>query len=173
MQRNDKKYGEMSMGYTIRTIEKSDDLAVEAVIRSCLVEFGANHPGTAWTDPYLNRFSEVYNSEGNRYWVAADETGKIVGGVGVGTLTGGDDPQICELQKMYCLPEARGTGVAQQLMDVALAYAKRYYKAVYLETLDNMVAAQRFYEKFEFSRINYRIGDTGHSGCGVCYLKEL
>ena len=56
------------MNYTIRPIEKKDDLAVEKVIRSCLIEFGANHEGTAWADPYLNRFSEIYNSPGNQYW---------------------------------------------------------------------------------------------------------
>ena len=36
------------MSYTIRTIEKRDNLAVEAVIRTCLIEFGADHEGTAW-----------------------------------------------------------------------------------------------------------------------------
>ena len=72
------------MNYTIREIEKRDDKAVEGVIRACLIEFGANHEGTAWADPDLCRFSEIYNTDGNRYWVAQDENGKIVGGVGIG-----------------------------------------------------------------------------------------
>ena len=41
------------MNYIIREIEKSDDKKIEAVIRSCLIEFGANHEGTAWVDPDL------------------------------------------------------------------------------------------------------------------------
>lgn len=77
-------------------------------IRTCLIEFGAAREGTAWADPDLGRFSEIYNTEGNRYWVAEDERGKVVGGVGIGALKGAEG--ICELQKMYCLPEARGHG---------------------------------------------------------------
>ena len=93
------------MSYTIRPIEAKDNAAVERVIRTCLIEFGANHEGTAWADPDLGRFSEIYNTPGNRYWVAEDETGNVVGGTGIGKLT----YTVCELQKMYCLPQARGS----------------------------------------------------------------
>ena len=86
-----------------------------------MIEFGANHAGTAWADPDLGRFSEIYNTEGNKYWVARDTDGKIVGGVGVGRLEGAEG--VCELQKMYCLKEARGTGIAHKLIDTALEYA--------------------------------------------------
>ena len=61
------------MGYIIREIESKDNKDVENVIRTCLIEFGANHEGTAWADPNLGRFSEIYNTEGNKYWVAIDE----------------------------------------------------------------------------------------------------
>ena len=107
--------------YSIRTIEPHDNAQVEAVIRSCLIEYGANHEGTAWSDPYLGRFSEVYEPVDSEYWVAVDESGRVVGGVGIGALPGVEG--VCELQKMYCLPEARGTGVAHRLMDEALAFA--------------------------------------------------
>ena len=108
------------MKYIIREIKSIDNKKVENIIRTCLIEFGANHEGTAWTDPNLGRFSEIYNADGNKYWVAINENDKIVGGVGIGKLEGIDN--ICELQKMYCLPEARGTGIAQQLINVALEY---------------------------------------------------
>lgn len=157
------------MSYTIREIEKKDNKSVEIVIRTCLIEFGANHDGTAWSDPDLGRFSEIYNSQGNKYWVAEDETGKIVGGTGIGYLT----DEICELQKMYCLPDARGTGVANRLMEAALEYAKKYYKKCYLETLDNMTRAQRFYEKYGFCRVDKPVVITEHYACEVKYLKEL
>ena len=157
------------MNYIIREIEKRDNKAVESVIRSCLIEYGGNHEGTAWQDPDLGRFSEIYNTEGNKYWVAEDENGKIVGGTGIGYLT----KEICELQKMYLLPEARGTGVAHTLMQMALYYAKRYYKSCYLETLDNMARAQRFYERYGFARVHKPIVITEHFACEVKYLKEL
>ena len=124
------------MKYNIREIEEKDNKEVENVIRACLIEFGANHEGTAWADPNLGRFSEIYNTDGNKYLVAIDENGKIVGGVGIGKLDGIED--VCELQKMYCLPETRGTGISHKLMDMALEYAKKYYSKCYLETLSNI-----------------------------------
>ena len=51
----------------IRVIRPGDDAAVEAVIRACLVEFGANREGFAWADPDLGRFSQVYSRPGARY----------------------------------------------------------------------------------------------------------
>ncbi len=159
------------MDYQIREIEKRDDKAVEHVIRSCLIEYGANHEGTAWADPDLSRFSEIYNSEGNKYWVAENKEGQIVGGVGIGRLSGIED--VCELQKMYCLPEVRGCGLAHKLIEEALQYAANYYQRCYLETLDNMKAAQRFYEKYGFQRIKEPIVKTEHFACDVRYIKEL
>lgn len=159
------------MEYKIREIEAKDNKEIENVIRTCLIEFGANHEGTAWCDPNLSRFSEIYNTEGNKYWVAVDENEKIVGGVGIGKLDGIND--VCELQKMYCLPETRGTGVSHKLVDIALEYAGKYYKRCYLETLKNMVAAQRFYEKYGFERIYEPLVKTGHFACDVRYIKNL
>ena len=95
--------------YKIREIVKNDNKDVENVIRTCLIEYGANHEGTAWADPDLGRFSEIYNKEGHKYWVIENNEGKIVGGAGIGKLTG--TKEVCELQKMYCLPEVRGSGI--------------------------------------------------------------
>ena len=69
------------MKYKIREIKEKDNKEIESVIRSCLIEYGGNHEGTAWTDPNLGRFSKIYNTEGNKYWVVTDENNKIVGGV--------------------------------------------------------------------------------------------
>lgn len=159
------------MNYRIREIEKKDDKKIESVIRFCLIEYGAAQEGTAWADPDLCRFSEIYHSAGNKYWVAEAEDGRIVGGVGIGRLAGVE--QVCELQKMYCLPEVRGTGLSHKLMDEALAYAGRYYQRCYLETLDNMKEAQRFYEKYGFQRIREPIVKTAHFACDIRYIKDL
>lgn len=159
------------MQYTIREIEKKDNNKIEAVIRACLVEFRADHDGTAWADPDLGRFSEIYNTEGNQYWVVENESGEIVGGAGIGQLLGVEG--VCELQKMYCLPDTRGTGTSHALMDTALEYAKKYYTKCYLETLGSMVAAQRFYEKYGFKRTCDAVTVTEHYACDVHYIKEL
>ncbi len=158
------------MPYTIRTIQPADDGAVEHVIRSCLIEYGANHAGTAWADPDLCRFSQVYNAPDRCYWVAL-EGDQVVGGVGIGPLPGFGE--VCELQKMYCLPQARGTGIAQRLLDLALEFARDHYRQVYLETLPNMKPAQRFYEKNGFRLLPGPLAQTGHFACDVCYLLQL
>ena len=155
------------MNEVIRTIRPADNAAVEALIRTCLIEFGANHAGTAWADPDLGRFSEVYSAENSCYWVAENAAKEIVGGVGIGPLPGSED--ICELQKMYCLPSSRGTGTAHRLMETALAFAKEHYSACYLETLSNMKAAQRFYEKYGFQKVDAPPVPTPHFACDVRY----
>lgn len=159
------------MKYNIREIEEKDNKAVENVIRTCLIEFGANHEGTAWADPDLGNFSGIYNKEGYKYWVIEDNEGNIVGGAGIGKLTGTEE--VCELQKMYCLPEARGTGISHKLMKIAIQYAKKYYKRCYIETLSNMIAANKFYKKYGFNKLDKPLVETAHNACDVWYIKEL
>ncbi|TCZ78258.1 N-acetyltransferase [Paenibacillus albiflavus] len=154
----------------IREIEARDNKQIEEVIRTCLMEFGGDREGLAWADPFLGRLSEVYVAEGSKYWVV-EHDGRIVGGCGIGPMQNLEG--ICELQKMYCLPEARGTGTANKLMLIALEYAGQNYSQCYLETLDNMTSANRFYKKHGFIELDQPLGDTGHYSCDVWYLKDL
>ena len=155
----------------IREIRPGDDAAVEAVIRACLVEFGADREGFAWSDPDLGRFSQVYAASGSRYWVVETSEGAVVGGAGIGPLPGAEG--VCELQKMYCLPQARGTGAAHGLMGLALDFAARYYRQCYLETFHTMAAANRFYQKYGFRRLEAPYLPTPHFSCDIWYLKDL
>lgn len=158
------------MSYTIRPIEARDNKRVAWIVRFCLDEYRAPHEGSAWSDPDLERFSEIYSSPGNAYWVAEDENGTVFAGAGVGAM---GIEGVCELRKMYCLPEYRRRGVAHALLVTALDYAARCYRRCYLETFSNMREAQRFYEKHGFVRTQERLGDTGHYLCDVLYVKEL
>lgn len=159
------------MKYKIREIEQRDNKAVENLIRTCLIEFGGNREGLAWADPFLGQLSEVYTVEGSKYWVAEDENGDIIGGAGIGRLEGTED--VCELQKMYCLQHARGVGVSHDLMKQALEYASKYYKKCYLETLSNMIAANKFYVKYGFERLEKPYIETEHYACDVWYIRDL
>ena len=158
------------MSYTIRPVEAKDNKRIAWLVRFCLDEYHAPHEGSAWSDPDLERFSEVYNSPGNAYWVAEDESGTVVAGAGIGSL---GSEGVCELRKMYCVPEHRGKGVAHALLETALAYAARYYRLCYLETFSNMLSAHRFYEKHGFTRTDRHYGDTGHYLCDVLYIRTL
>ena len=154
----------------IRLIEEKDNQEVEQLIRTCLLEFNANKPGCAWEDPNLGQFFQVYQPMNMQYLVVENE-GHIVGGCGIGPVDGKDD--VCELQKMYCLLETRGTGIAQQLLDLSLDFAKKHYSKCYLETFENMVAANKFYIKNGFQLLDKPIVDGPHFACDKWYIKDL
>ena len=154
----------------IREIEERDNEQVESLIRTCLIEFGADKPGCAWEDPNLGCFYQVYQEEKSKYWVVEDNN-KIVAACGIGLLANTKD--VCELQKMYSLKEARGTGIAAELLEISLKFAKEYYKECYLETFDNMVAANKFYKKHGFIQLEKPIVETEHYACDVWYIKTL
>ena len=159
------------MTETIREIKEQDNAAVEAIIRSCLKEYGGDREGTAWCDPDLGRFSEIYGEPEMRYWVAEDHAGRILGGAGFGPLPG--EEGVCELQKMYTLPEARGTGIAHRLVETVLQHAADHYALCYLETFGNMSRAQSFYRKHGFEQTDQPMGSTGHISCDVFFTKRL
>ena len=159
------------MTVTIREIKDQDNAAVEAIIRSCLKEYGGDREGTAWCDPDLGRFSEIYGEPEMRYWVAEDHAGRILGGAGFGPLPG--EEGVCELQKMYTLPEARGTGIAHRLVETVLQHAADHYALCYLETFGNMSRAQSFYRKHGFEQTDQPMGSTGHISCDVFFTKRL
>lgn len=154
----------------IREIEEKDNEKVESLIRTCLIEFGANKPGCAWSDPNLGCFYEVYKNEKSKYWVV-EENGEIVAGCGIGPVDGVEN--VCELQKMYSLKEARGSGIASELLKISLEFAKKYYKQCYLETFSNMVAANKFYKKNGFIQLDKPLVETEHYACDVWYIKSL
>ncbi|TVY11071.1 GNAT family N-acetyltransferase [Paenibacillus cremeus] len=156
----------------IRKIRSEDNSTIEAIIRNCLIEFGGNRAGLAWEDESLSRLSDYYNHEGRAYWVAFDESGKMLGGCGIAEF-GFPEDKICELQKMYLITEARGTGTAAELLQTALLFAKQHYKACYLETLQNMQAANRFYVKHGFQLLDAPLAGSDHFACDAWYIREF
>lgn len=158
------------MKLKIREIEDKDNKQIENVIRTCLIEFGGNREGLAWADPCLSELSKVYNTDGNKYWVIVDEKDDVLGGCGIGKR---EIDGVCELQKMYCMKNIRGTGIASKLMEIALDYAKKYYNSCYIETLSNMIAANKFYKKYGFEKLDEPLIKTEHYACDVWYLKKF
>jgi putative acetyltransferase len=157
---------------TIRKIEKKDNPAVASLIRAVFDELNIPKVGTAYADPYLDLMFEEYNKPKSVYFVVECE-GKILGGAGVAHLEN-EAESICELQKMYFLPEVRGLGIGSQMMENCLQAAKDFgYKKCYLETMPFMHDAQKLYKKVGFEYICAPMGSTGHVSCPVWMLKEL
>ena len=160
------------MNYIIREIEPKDNLKIATVIRNVFEELDAPKVGTAYADPHLNTLFEVYQDDTEIYFVVEkDEI--ILGGCGIGKLIDAEI-KICELQKMYLAKEARGKGIAKELMQKCLTFAKQVgYDKCYIETLPFMKDAQKLYVKSGFTYIDGPIGATGHNACDVFMIKDL
>ncbi len=102
-----------------------------------------------------------------------ENNGRIVGVAGIAPLANEAD-SICELQKMYFLPETRGIGIGTEMMEVCIQSARNFgFEKCYLETMPFMLNAQKLYKKTGFEYISGPMGSTGHVSCPVWMLKEL
>ncbi|MEL6384821.1 MAG: GNAT family N-acetyltransferase [Cyanobacteria bacterium J06626_18] len=158
------------MTFEIREIQPQDNAQLAAIIRQILTEFGANRPGFAWSDPELDTLSAAYASKEAIYYVVTVSS-TIVGGAGIAPFPC-QTPNLCELQKMYLVPESRGMGIGQALMDKLLQTAETLgYQGCYLETFHTMSGAIRLYEKSGFEPLPKPLGNSGHTSCNQFYLR--
>lgn len=156
----------------IREIQPKDNAAVASVVRQVLVDLGVPKVGTAYADKALDDMYGAYDVPQATYFVA-EEGGRIIGCAGVAQLENFDG-NVCELQKMYFLEEARGKGLGARMIDACLAKAKEFgFEACYLETMPYMKAAQKLYQKNGFEYIDAPMGNTGHYSCPVWMLKKI
>lgn len=156
----------------IREIQETDNPAVAALIRAVLTEMEVPKVGSAFADPSLDYMYQHYQQDRGAYYVV-EVDGVVCAGGGFGSLPGAAS-EVCELQKMYMLPQTRGLGLGQQLIERCVEDAKKLaYTQCYLETLPNMVAAQKLYQKMGFQYIDAPMGSTGHNACPVWMLLKF
>ncbi|HEY0091467.1 MAG TPA: GNAT family N-acetyltransferase [Flavobacterium sp.] len=156
----------------IRQIRPQDDPEIAKVIRDVLIEHNVPKVGTAYADPQLDYMYRAYDHPYSVYFVVEKE-GKIIGGAGIAHLEK-EESDICELQKMYFLREARGLGLGTAMMQKCLEAAKDFgYTKCYLETMPYMTDAQKLYQKSGFHYISAPMGNTGHNACPVWMLRKL
>lgn len=156
----------------IREIQPEDNQQIASVIRQVFIDDNYPKVGTAFADSQLDYMFENYNKPKAIYFVI-EENGKILGGVGIAKLDNSDE-NICELQKMYFLQEVRGKGIGFQIIEKCLQKAKEFgYEKCYLETLPEMLVAQKLYKKVGFDYICSPLGGTGHTSCPVWMIKSI
>lgn len=157
----------------LRPMVASDNPSVARVIRTVSAEFGLTaDKGYTVADPNLDRLFELYSEAHSAYWVV-EMDGEVVGGGGIAPLLC-SSPDICELQKMYFLPQLRGLGLARRLALQALDFARdRGFRRCYLETTASLTRAIALYEQLGFEHITEPLGCTGHVDCEVRMLKAL
>lgn len=128
--------------HTILPFEKEHESSIEALMNEIQQEFDL---------PFRNPHSvsvSNYVESGNLFWVALHEN-RVVGTIALSHF----DTETGVLRNLFVAKEHRGTNatVAKSLLNTALDKAKNLgYSAVYLGTMDQFKAAQRFYTKNEF-----------------------
>jgi len=157
---------------TIRKIEINDNSIIASIVKEVMTEYKADPKTTVLGDPRLLTMYQNYQDARAEYFVAESEN-KIVGGAGIKQLDGGDI-NICELQRMFLLKEARGKGIGKKLMQLCIKSAKKFgYKTIYIESLGGMHEAISLYRSFGFKEIDMPLGATGHGGCDVNMILEI
>ncbi|MBC7796350.1 MAG: GNAT family N-acetyltransferase [Pyrinomonadaceae bacterium] len=162
----------MTNEISVRTIEPQDNKELAKIVRDTLAEFGSDKPGTVYYDPTTDKLFELFQKERSCYFVAFRDD-KMLGGAGI-YPTENLPPDVCELVKVYLLPESRGIGLGKQLILQCLEAANGFgYKQVYLETMPEMKIAIPLYERLGFQYLENSMGNSGHFGCDVWMIKSL
>jgi N-acetylglutamate synthase-like GNAT family acetyltransferase len=99
------------------------------------------------------RMKQVAHVMGNQFWVALDNQ-QLVGTIGLMRLK---DYNAC-LKSMFVAKDYRSKGVANLLLKTLLDYCKKKsVQHVYLGTMSQMKAAQSFYEKNGFLKVEGKL----------------
>ncbi|HQS83576.1 MAG: GNAT family N-acetyltransferase [Alphaproteobacteria bacterium 16-39-46] len=142
--RDDIKIGALS---TSRTLRKQIVTMIEEIQKN---EFSI--PISDDTNLCVLRAEEdFYYYQTSNFWYAANSTGKILGSIGLKKI----DAHYGEIKKFFVVKDYRGKGVAQKLMETLLKSAvKHHFEFLVLGTVDKLHAAQKFYTKQGFLRID-------------------
>ncbi|GAB3796634.1 GNAT family N-acetyltransferase [Virgibacillus kimchii] len=156
----------------IRQIEEKDNKTMEQIIKRSLESFGLDIPGTAYFDPQLGSLAQYYREQPNaNYWVVVNEQNEVAGGVGIAPF--GEEPGVCELQKLYISPEYQGRGLAKELMKTALDFAQEHYTYCYLETMEKLQAANQLYVRLGFQELEKPLEGSEHSTMDTWFIKKI
>jgi putative acetyltransferase len=134
---------------TIRSATNADEARVTELVFGVLAEYGLQaDPET--TDADLRDIEGNYLRRGGLFEVI-EEGETLVGSVGLYPI----DENVCELRKMYFIPEARGQGLGKYMLVRMVDQARSLgFKRIVLETSSKLTAANRLYTSFGFTRVD-------------------
>jgi ribosomal protein S18 acetylase RimI-like enzyme len=119
--------------------------------------------------PDLLKISETYQKDKGNFWIAV-ENEEVVGTIGLRNY--GNNRGY--LKRFYVDKNFRGTGLAQKLLATLVDFAKENnYKEIFLGTSEKMIAANKFYLKMGFKRIDSLPIDILNPGDTVFYKTSL
>lgn len=156
----------------IRKIQKKDNVALAALIRTVFDEFNAPKTGTVYDDSETDHLFETFENK-NAVLFVAEEQGMIIGACGIYPTQDLPTGHV-ELVKLYLKKEARGKGLGEKLFLKSIEWAKENgYHSIYLECFPEFRSALRMYNKAGFKILDHPLGKSGHTSCSVWMLKEL
>lgn len=136
--------------FTIQTYQDENQQAViDLVLPIQQVEFGV--PVTIHDQPDLLTIPDFYQKDKGNFWVAKNGE-KVVGTIGLIDIGHG----AAAIRKMFVRSDFRGreTGTGQALLNTAIHWCRQSgINSIYLGTVEQLKAAQRFYEKNGFDKI--------------------
>jgi DNA-binding MarR family transcriptional regulator/N-acetylglutamate synthase-like GNAT family acetyltransferase len=101
--------------------------------------------------PVLRAEESFYYHNTCNFWYAVDEQGSIIGSIGLRKI----NETQGEVKKFFLIPEYRGLGIAQLLLQTLVKSALKHgFVELFLGTVEQLQAAQRFYEKVGFKVVN-------------------
>ena len=157
--------------YRIRPILPRDNAQAALIIRQVMTSFACAGPGYSIEDPEVDDMYSASQKPRSTYLVVGEKTIHGIGGIA--PLAGGS-PTVCELKKMYFVPEIRGQGIGKKMLLSLIEEAKRLqFKTIYLETVTRMTAANGLYRSVGFQSLTSSLGCTGHYGCDFYYSMDL
>lgn len=152
--------------FIIRAATDADRDQVISLVSDVLAEFGLPFELDS-KDADLQEIERDYLRAGGIFEVIEDRAGNLLGTYGLFPLT----KDVCELRKMYFVPEIRGRGLGRDVLRRAINNARRLgFTTVRLETISVLERAVRLYTSFGFQPV-----PTAHVSARVdqAYILEL
>jgi len=121
------------------------DLASVKAIFTAFIDFLPIDMGFQGIDAEMASFPKTYE-----FLLLAKLKGKPVGAVALKR----HDAQVCEMKRLYVLPEAQGSGAGRKLCERLIEEARLLgYKTMLLDSLKRLEAAVALYQKLGFEEI--------------------
>ena len=131
--------------FNLRPATNADCQAVQDLVFAVLAEYGLS-PDPESTDRDLFDLDGFYFVQGG-YFGVVEQAQRIVATLGLLRL----DQNVCELRKMYALPELRGQGLGRFLLNAAITKARHWgCSRMVLETASVLTEAVTLYQGYGF-----------------------
>lgn len=151
----------LEKGRLIREQIKIMTLSTSRTIRKQIISMIENIQRTEFAISITNEINlcvlkaeeHFYYNNSYNFWYAIDDTGKVVGSVGLKKI----DNRLGEIKKFFVSKAYRGKGVAQKLMKILIKAARKHkFDNLILGTVDKLHAAHKFYMKYGFTQIDQK-----------------